>query len=280
MKYLLFTLLIFFISMASSQENREANFPSIREKVTKLPAKDKLWVFILAGQSNMAGRGFVEPMDTISNPRIIALNENKQWAYAKEPLHFYESNLTGLDCGMSFAKKLLECVPDDVTIGLIPCAVGGSSASQWVNDEVYRNVKLLTNFTERVESVENEVVFKGILWHQGESDANDVSIREYRQRTDALFDKFREITKDKTLPIFVGELGSFIQPEEVQKKYDSISSIIKKGAEADKNRYFVSTADLTHKGDNLHFDSKSQREMGIRFAKAFLKEVLDINCVD
>lgn len=280
MKYLIPITFIFFISIAFSQENRDANFPSIREKVAKLPAKEKVWVFILAGQSNMAGRGFVEPMDTIPNNRIIALNNNKEWVYAKEPLHFYEPNLTGLDCGLSFAKKLLECVPDDVTIALIPCAVGGSSISQWINDEVYRDVKLLTNFTERVKSVENDVVFKGVLWHQGESDANDRSIPKYEERTEALFQKFREITNNKSLPILVGELGAFIQPEEAQKTYDSINAIIHKTAMLDANRFVISTKELTHKGDNLHFDSKSQRDMGVRFAKAFLKEVVEINCED
>ena len=40
---------------------RTINFPKQNIKVQKMPERHKLWFFILAGQSNMAGRGFVEP---------------------------------------------------------------------------------------------------------------------------------------------------------------------------------------------------------------------------
>jgi len=39
-----------------------------------VPAKKKVWVFVMAGQSNMAGRGQVEPEDTVANERILAIN--------------------------------------------------------------------------------------------------------------------------------------------------------------------------------------------------------------
>ncbi|MEQ8808135.1 MAG: sialate O-acetylesterase, partial [Imperialibacter sp.] len=43
--------------------------------ITILPAcqshKPQTWVFVMAGQSNMAGRGIVEPQDTVTNPRIL-----------------------------------------------------------------------------------------------------------------------------------------------------------------------------------------------------------------
>ena len=222
----------------------------------------------------MAGRGFVEPEDTISNNRIISLDENHEWVYAKEPLHFYEPNLTGLDCGLSFAKALLKCIPDSVSIGLIPCAVGGSSVSQWINDEEHREVKLLSNFRERIEAVRDQGTFKGILWHQGESDGNSEDIPKYKERVEDLFYKFRTITQNDTLPIIVGELGTFMLPQEVQEKWDSINMIIHESANLDSNRFVISTQDLTHKGDHIHFDSKSQREIGNRFAKKYVEEVL------
>ena len=36
---------------------------------------------------------------------------------------------------------------------------------------------------------------------------------------------------------------------------------------------FVSSKDLMHRGDNLHFDSPSQREFGRRYAAAYLELV-------
>ena len=59
--------------------------------------------FLLIGQSNMAGRGF--------------LNEARPFA--------------GIGLGASFAKRWLEDHPDE-EIGLIPCADGGSCRDEWM----------------------------------------------------------------------------------------------------------------------------------------------------
>jgi hypothetical protein len=118
-------------------------------KAKFIPDKQNVWVFILAGQSNMAGRGKVEPDDTIPNTRILSINKNGDLIIAKEPLHFYEPSMTGLDCGLSFGKTLLKHIPDSITILIIPTAVGGSSISQWINDSIFRNVTLFSNFSKQ-----------------------------------------------------------------------------------------------------------------------------------
>ena len=94
-----------------SDEQRTQNFPRVGLKVNMLPDKHNTWVFILAGQSNMAGRGRVEPQDTVPEGRILTINNSGELIVAKEPLHFYEPSLTGLDCGLSFGKALLEGIP-------------------------------------------------------------------------------------------------------------------------------------------------------------------------
>lgn len=64
------------------------NFPKKIDYVDKFPNPDSLYIFIMAGQSNMAGRGFVEPKDTIPHKRILSIDKSMNWIYAKEPLHF------------------------------------------------------------------------------------------------------------------------------------------------------------------------------------------------
>src|SRR5690349_5406123 len=137
-------------SVACSRKlaGRTAYFPKDIDPVAGSPGKEKLWVFVMAGQSNMAGRGQVEPQDTVPSQRLLTINAGGQLILAKEPLHFYEPSLTGLDCGYSFGKTLLQRLPDSVSILLIPTAVGGSRIGQWLGDSVYRNVKLFTNFRE------------------------------------------------------------------------------------------------------------------------------------
>ncbi|HPG13007.1 MAG TPA: sialate O-acetylesterase, partial [Chitinophagaceae bacterium] len=145
---------------------------------------------------------------------------------------------------------------------------------QWNNDETYRGVTLLSNFKQRLEEGKNKGIIKGILWHQGESDANSIGIPLYGKQTAKLFTTFRQIAKNEDLPILVGELGSFRQPAEVQAQCDSINQVIQQTASLDKNRFVIPTGDLGHKGDNLHFNSPAQREMGIRFAKRYNEAVL------
>jgi hypothetical protein len=132
-------------------DDRTEFFPKIEQEPNVIPAKENVWVFILAGQSNMAGRGKVEPIDTIPDSRIFTINKEQELILAKEPIHFYEPTMTGLDCGLSFGKELLKKIPDSISLLIIPTAVGGSSIDQWINDSTYRNVTLLTNFKEKIE---------------------------------------------------------------------------------------------------------------------------------
>jgi len=252
-------------------QESQINFPQTKNYVDKLPNPDSLYVFIMAGQSNMAGRGFVEPQDTLSNKRILTIDKSMKWIYAKEPLHFYEPSLTGLDCGMSFAKKLLDSIPEGVSIAIIPCAVGGSSIEQWINNETYREVTLLDNFKEKVDFAKDYGKIKGIIWHQGESNAKSELIPKYSQRLDSLFNSFRIFVENDTLPIIIGELGSYTEPIEKQMKWNSINTIIHNIALTDKNLSIVETGDLNHKGDKVHFDSESQRILGERFAIKYIE---------
>ncbi|QMU29375.1 sialate O-acetylesterase [Adhaeribacter radiodurans] len=242
-------------------------FPKAELKVKDLPKKENTWVFFLAGQSNMAGRGQVEPADTIPNDRIFTINQKGEVITAKEPLHFYEPNNTGLGSGLSFAKTLIKQVPNGVSILLIPTAVGGSFISQWLGDSTHRNVKLLTNFKEKAAIGKSLGQVKAILWHQGESDANPTDIPLYKVRLTNLFTHFREIMEDKNLPIILGELGTFSKDKD---EWMQINEQIKQYSSTDPNTTVVSTSDLNHKGDNIHFDSEGLRLMGQRYAQGYM----------
>ncbi len=254
--------------------DRTKNFPKQQIKVSKMPARHNLWVFFLAGQSNMAGRGFVKLRDTLQDTRILTITKNNQWILAKEPLHFYEPSLTGLDCGLSFGKELIKHIPDSVSIALIPCAVGGSSIQQWLGDSLYRKVKLLSNFRNNVDFVEQYGTVKGMLWHQGESDASTGLIPGYRQNLEKLISKFRRTVRNNDLPFLIGELGSFAEPER-QSMWDSINNIIHKVANSDENTFIIGTGDLETKGDSIHFNSEGQRSIGWRFARMFAGYYVD-----
>lgn len=268
-RFLWLVSLAFFSCSQKIVPERMTYFPKMKIKVETIPVKEKTWVFIMAGQSNMAGRGQVEREDTIPHPRILSIDSNGHLIIAKEPLHFYEPSLTGLDCGMSFARNLLEKAPADITILLLPTAVGGSSISQWLGDSVHRQVKLYSNFLEKLAIAKKYGTLKGILWHQGESDTNDQGIQLYPERLQHLFERFRKDAGLNKLPILLGELGSYSGN---QANWKLLNIAIHAYALSDKNSAVIPTGDLHHKGDQLHFDAKGQREMGKRFANVWWQQ--------
>lgn len=251
-----------------AQDERTRYFPNKRDAPKTLPEKENLWIFFMAGQSNMAGRGIVEPQDTVPYDRILTINVSNEIIIAKEPLHFYEPNLTGLDCGLSFARRLLQNAGKDVSILLIPVAVGGSSSHQWLGDSIHRNVKLMTNFSQRAEAAGKHGTFKGILWHQGESDTSDERIQGYEQRLKNIFTQLRTTCGNLSLPIFIGELGSY---SENQAQWKALNEAIRRYAGTDENSFVIATGDLKPKADKIHFDAEGQRIMGQRMAVAFQK---------
>ncbi|MGI6571957.1 MAG: sialate O-acetylesterase [Fermentimonas sp.] len=268
--YILMISILVLVGYGTKQDdNRTEFFPKIEQKPNVIPDKENIWVFILAGQSNMAGRGKIEPIDTIPDFRIFTINKEGELILAKEPLHFYEPTMTGLDCGLSFGKELLKQVPDSISLLIMPTAVGGSSISQWINDSTFRNVTLMTNFKEKIEIAQKYGTIKGILWHQGESDATtQETIDIYNKQLRKLFTLFRNAIGNSELPIVIGELGSFSKADD---KWKAINSKIEEYIKTDPNSFLIKTNDLKDKGDKVHFDSEGQREIGRRFAERFIK---------
>lgn len=269
--------LVFILALFVSQESLAQGivstyFPKQTEIAKDLPAKKNIWVFLLAGQSNMAGRGLVEPQDTISNARILTINQQNEIVLAKEPLHYYEPTRTGLDCGLSFARTLLKSVPDDVSLLVVPTAIGGSSIQQWLGDSTWHDIKLLTNAKEKIDVARQVGKFKGILWHQGESNANTLSAIEHHSiRLTALADTLRTIIAEKHLPFLVGELATFSKNPDLFEKLNQELVVFTK---RDKWSALIKTGDLNHKGDYLHFDGPAQRMMGERFAQTYAAQFL------
>lgn len=277
MQIRLLFLLIFITAACGTRESenlydedlRTKNFPQVVIRAEKLPKPENLWVFIMAGQSNMAGRAIVEPQDTLPSNRIISLNVTGETIIAKEPIHFYEPARTGLDCGLTFGKELIRYLPDSISVLIIPTAIGGSTLDRWLGNYTFRNVQLYQNFAEKIKLGRKLGTLKGILWHQGESDAiEETDIATYEEKLAKLFANFRKDSNDENLPILIGLLGSY---SENQQNWNRINSQIYNYASKDSLVSLVPTDDLRDKGDKLHFDSESQRILGKRYANLFLR---------
>ncbi len=254
-------LLFFFNEDRTKYFSKEVEYPE------SLPGRENLWVFILAGQSNMAGRGQVEPQDTLPNPRVLTINQQGEIVIAKSPLHFYEPSRTGLDLGHRFGNVMAEHLPDSISLLIVPTAVGGSRIAQWLGDDEFRGVRLLTNFRQKVELANSVGTTKAVLWHQGESDSNKRDIPMYRQRLTELFTRFREYAGDHQLPVILGELGLHDKNAENRSR---INEVIHNYAGDDSRSAVIPTTDLSHVGDSTHFNSEALRTMGERYAEIYL----------
>ncbi len=110
--------------------------------------KQKFHLYLLAGQSNMAGRGAVEAEDTVINSRVWMLTKDNEWKPAKEPLHFDKPGITGVGPGLAFGKAMA-AAGTSIIIGLIPCAVGGTSINLW-NEGQYDSVTKMHPYDDAI----------------------------------------------------------------------------------------------------------------------------------
>ena len=262
--YLLF---LFSVAIFSNTLAQSKTTPQFREKVEINVPKEKFRLYLLIGQSNMAGRGFVEPQDTVGNPRILRLNRQGDWEIAKDPLHFDKPG-SGVGPGLTFAREML-AENGDVVIGLIPCAAGGSSIDHWKSGVFWEQTK---SFPYDEALIRTKLALKdgtlaGILWHQGESDCAPEKAAVYKEKLTTLIADLRREFRAFSVPFIVGELADF-------RINGTLLNIVFHEAEKEiPNCVVVPAHGFTAMSDEVHLDACSQREFGRRYAEK-MKETL------
>jgi hypothetical protein len=221
-------------------------------------------IFLLVGQSNMAGRGPLSEVDPLANPRIQMFRGNR-WQQAQEPLHTDKPDRAGVGLASGFALELLQHTPG-ARIGLVPCAVGGTPLSRWLPGR-----DLYETAVETCNRALTEGALKGILWHQGESDANDAELaHSYSVRFHDMVNGFRQQFGSSEIPVIAGELGTFLIGEDRPRPYvESINAQLRDLVGILPAYGFAKSNGLTDLGDHVHFDAKSLREFGVRYAQQY-----------
>jgi hypothetical protein len=245
-------------------------FSSSRAEEVKLPAKENFHLFILAGQSNMAGRGKVDDEGRKAHPRIFALNRQNAWQPAVDPLH-WDKPAAGAGLGKPFAEIVAE-KNRGVTIGLIPTACGGSPIRTWEPGGFWKQTKShpWDDAIARAKRAMQDGTLKAILWHQGESDATAEDAVIYEEKLESLIARFRAELNVPALPFIIGQLGRFPRKpwdahrERVHAAHQAIAKRV-------KNVRFVSAEGLGSIGDDLHFDTAALRAFAKGYAEAYLE---------
>lgn len=243
---------------------------SAQEAASRLPAeKENFHLYLLVGQSNMAGRGKVTAQDQQPHPRVFMLDKALAWVPAVDPLHFDKPGVVGVGVGKTFGIEMANDNPD-ATIGLIPCAVGGSPISSWQPGVFYPPTKShpWDDAMLRSKGALKNGTLKGILWHQGESDSKEGLAEVYEEKLHDLIQRLRTELDSPDVPFLAGQMGQFEERpwNDSRKLVDSAHQAL---PEKVKNTAFASSNGLKHQGDNVHFDADSYRELGRRYADAY-----------
>lgn len=225
-------------------------------------------LFLLVGQSNMAGRGDLEPADAQPLDDVVALGASGEWVPAIDPLH-WDKPSAGVGLARTFALEYAKGHPG-VTVGLIPAACGGSPIETWQPGKYFDETKShpYDDAIARARRALPRGKLRGILWHQGESDRTPERAPLYERALTDLIARFRRDLDAPSVPFVIGQLGRFSGAGEwdelarrIDRAHQDIAARVPFAA-------FVSSEGLTSKPDNIHFDARSLRELGKRYAAA------------
>lgn len=221
---------------------------------------------LMIGQSNMAGRGFINEVPMICNERILMLR-NAGWQMMAEPINYDRPN-AGIGLAGSFAA--MWCMEHEgEQIGLIPCAEGGSSLDDWAVDKnLFKNAVIQAGFAMQ----DSELI--GILWHQGESDSYGGGYQTYYKKLQVIIESLRKELNAFEVPLIIGGLGDFLGKDGFGlncTEYELVNEQLLKFAREQENSCFVTAEGLTPNPDGIHMDAVSQRRFGVRYYEAFVK---------
>ena len=221
---------------------------------------------LMIGQSNMAGRGFINEVPMICNERILMLR-NAGWQMMAEPINYDRPN-AGIGLAGSFAA--MWCMEHEgEQIGLIPCAEGGSSLDDWAVDKnLFKNAVIQAGFAMQ----DSELI--GILWHQGESDSYGGGYQTYYKKLQVIIESLRNELNAFEVPLIIGGLGDFLGKNGFGlncTEYELVNEQLLKFAREQENSCFVTAEGLTPNPDGIHMDAVSQRRFGVRYYEAFVK---------
>ena len=149
----------------------------------------------------------------------------------------------------------------------------------WVRERAKENIALRPQgqrhpyepgylYAEGIEPLHG-LSFKGILWYQGESNADNPSL--YKQLFPLLVDDFRQ-TLGKNLPIYTVQLpGISSRPEwsEFRLLQEDLTSVEEGGKNAQKNIFLVPTYDCA---DSLDVHPRYKYAVGNRLARLALQK--------
>ena len=250
-------------------------------------------VYLAFGQSNMEGNATPEAQDKANVPArfkmMAAVNFSNpartkgKWYTAVPPLCREGTGLTPCDY---FGRTLCEKLPENITVGIINVAIGGTKIEGFMQDKVASYIasmnpsseSWLINYFKAYDNdpykrlidmakiAQKDGVIKGILLHQGCS--NNMQA-DWPEKVKTIYNRMLNdlgLSADE-VPLLVGEL---VGEAEKGSCSGHNSACIAKMPNYVKNCYIISSKGCPQRGDGLHFTAEGYRIIGRRYAEAML----------
>ena len=246
-------------------------------------------IYLCFGQSNMEGNATPEAQDyenvserfkmmaavDFSNP----VRKRSEWYTAIPPLCRQGTGLTPADY---FGRTMVEKQADNITVGVINVAVGGTSIKgfmeEYVADYVAGEIDWFKNYmanydnnpfrrlVETAKRAQNYGIIRGILMHQGETDGGMGNWTENVKKVYERLLSELNLSADN-VPLLAGET---VQTD--QGGYcGGFNSVIATLPNVIPTAHVISSKGCPQKGDGLHFTAEGYRTIGKRYAECMLK---------
>lgn len=243
-------------------------------------------VFVLAGQSNMDGRGKVadltaEQRQPIERAWIYYRNppvESAGWqplgpGYSDPP--GFRGKLPSSTFGpeLGFGRAYSAARPGR-GLALIKISRGGTSLwTEWLPGEPGQPTSQGHCYRDGLESVARalkalagrggQAALRGVLWHQGESDSQRTE-EHYQQMLTTFITHLRRDLGRADLPFVIGEVYDNGNRDAVRAAQAEVAQTVPHCA-------LAPASGLTTSDGGTHFDAASQLKLGQRLAEAWLK---------
>ena len=242
-------------------------------------------IFLLAGQSNMDGRGAVKDLTgdlaqyAKPTPNILihfsagGLHRPLTVSRGFRPIQPGYSGTPGnkpnglptptFGPEVSFGPAIAETLPGTRVL-LVKFVEGGTNLhSDWSPKEkgkLYENfIKFVRSTQDMIKAQGDTCEIRGMLWHQGESDAG-LLVGQYQAALTEFIGRVRGDLGISELPFVIGQVYD-------NGKRGNVIAAEKAGAKAVPHTGFAAVDGLTTSDQGTHFDAKSQIELGKRFAR-------------
>ena len=251
-------------------------------------------IYLAFGQSNMEGQGDIGSQDKSVDERFQLLwsadagacNQGAskgKWIKAIPPLaHCQGAKLGPADY---FGRTMVEKTDPQIKVGIIVVAIAGCSidlfdktgyANYARSQQSWMTQRINTyggnpygRMIEMAKKAQEEGVIKGIIFHQGETDAGN---GQWPSKVKSVYDNIiKDLGLGSDIPFLAGEV---LRSGSSSGANNNISKL----PQQSKNFYVVSSEGFNQAlgdGQNVHFTSQEYRDFGKRYAEKMIEVLGD-----